>query len=226
MGKYSYNQDHHRAAFDIWYDTRNWTATRKTVGAQFATLKSWASEEYVCKFNCPWHGWDKLIEERDRAMKQRVTLLNDGQYDITSHQQAMEDAIGDIRPAGKKDAITLIVHSDLQQISQWQYLYNKVYYNITGMALDYHQMKESQSLMHYRKGLMPTSLEGGIKMLETISKRIDVLKGSHMVSEEPEIKDAKGRPPKLSLEDLRKIRKLANENPSQAANFMSDDKNK
>lgn len=205
-----YTQEHHQVAFDAWYEYRSWTRVAAAIGPKctYTTPKRWATAEYSCPFNCPWHNWDALVRERDRAMNERVKLLQNGNFDILDHEKAMKTAIADMRDTGDEiqnaDPVLLSLRTDMERLSHWEYLYGKVFYDATGIPITYGKIVEEVAVIKYQGGLRSTSLEGAIKMLAVIQDRIDGLKGSSKREEEVVEKEAK----KLSIEDLRKMRSL------------------
>lgn len=228
----TYTAQHHQQAFDIWYRTRNWTEVARELKAEWTTAKRWSAADFDCKWNCPWHNWVALQEERDNAQATRNALLNNGVTDPVVHDMAMRDVLlgkdTDLSP--RKKIAQQMIRSDNERISHWEYLWSKVYFDATGIALDWRQARgmddrdiEEKLRETLRVGLHATSLEQCVKMLKIIQEQIDTSKGN-MVSITPISSIAATED--LSIDELRQLRTQLKKTPPaklKALNIVLDD---
>ena len=217
MPRKVYTKEHHRLAFETWYETRNYSAAAKSVDANYLTPRRWAADDFSCDFNCPYHNWQRLMDERDSAIQVRHELINAGDLDPVSHDIAMRKAVSEPGPKGKNPLVINLVRSDLERLQHWELLYAKVYYDLTGLALTHGQLTEEETKKTYRMGLSVTNAEAGIRMLKTIQEQIDTLQGSdrRLVkrAQTPEREQ-------LTLQQLRRMKKLAENTPPQKLQTM------
>lgn len=218
MARKVYTAEQHRTAFETWYETRNYSAAAKSVDANYLTPRRWATEDYDCQYNCPYHSWNRLMDERDAALQVRHTLIQQGNLDPVQHDIAMRQAVSDPGPKGQNPPVMRIIRSDLERLHHWELLYSKVYYDLTGLALDYGSIKEDYARKQYQMGLHVTNAESGIRMLKTIQEQIDLLQGSDRRSQR--VSSASPAREQLTLQQLRKMRQLAQNTPPQKLQTM------
>jgi len=217
MPRKVYTEEHHRTAFETWYETRNYSAAAKAVDANYLTPRRWSEKDFDCPHNCPYHNWGLLMEERDSALQVRHDLIADGNLDPVQHDIAMREAVSSPGPRGKNPPVMQVIRSDLERLQHWELLYSKVYFDLTGLALDYGTLKEDDARQQYRMGLHVTNAEAGIRMLKTIQDQIDALQGA----DRRNTTSAK-RPEReqLTLQQLQKMRQLAKNTPPQKLQTM------
>lgn len=160
-------------------------AVEKEMDAEYQTVWRWSLETFHCRYNCPWHGWDKLKDESNRVMSVKFQKLNEGDFNPASQEAAMAKALaeGDLAPVAQR-VVADSVRADIERIRLWEYLWSKVYYDVTGVALEYSDLrgfKESSTedfalKEQYSKGLRSTRLEAAISLLSLIETNIDRLR--------------------------------------------------
>ncbi len=195
MGRKIYTAADHQKAFEIWYKTRNWTSVAQALTANWSTTKRWATHDYPCSWGCPWHNYDELIADRDKALQARKNLIDDGNFDPVSHDLAMRTAISrktDKTQFASNPAPMLIVRNDVERIQHWEYLWSKVYFHATGLVTTWCEFQGFGDMPSFERdelegklrttltgGLVATSLEQCIRMLKVIQDQIDGLQGAN-----------------------------------------------
>jgi hypothetical protein len=178
----------HKAAFDLYYDLRSMHAVAKQLDIDPHTLRRWSRGEVAC--TCPYHNWEALIVEREAALTKRLELLDEGVVDPLAHEQAIldlepsrilptESQKAAIRPASK-----VTDRDDRERLSQFEFIYAKLFYHITGCVIDHgtlldltgqtFTLEQAQQYFHNR-GLEPKNLESCIKALLQITEAISEL---------------------------------------------------
>lgn len=218
MPRKVYTAEHHRTAFETWYETRNYSTAAKSVDANYLTPRRWAEDDFDCPHNCPYHNWARLMEERDAALQVRHNLIERGNLDPVQHDLAMRQAISEPGPKGQNPPVMQIIRSDMERLQHWELLYSKVYFDLTGVALDYGSIKEDDVREQYRMGLHVTNAEAGIRMLKTIQEQIDTLQGADRRSQR--VNSSTPAREQLTLQQLRKMRELAQNTPPQKLQTM------
>lgn len=232
MGRKIYTAADHQRAFETWYQTRNWSTVAKTLDAVWGTTKRWAEASYPCNWGCPWHDYDKLMADRDRAHEARMELIEKGNYDPVDHEVAMRDAVakkGEGDNYTKNPAPMVIVRSDIERLQHWELLWSKVYFHATGIATSWREFQGVESLPEFERlemkeklrkalsgGLSATSLEQCIRMLSTIQDKIDGLQGARRrtaTTTDPGKKE-------LTIQELRALRTTIRNTPPAKLNTM------
>lgn len=243
MANRSYNVSDHERAFQVWYDVGTYMAACNETGIDYATVRKWAGP-YQCKWSCPWHNWDALKEERTRAIQAQMKLYDQAVLDPAAHDEAIRNAVEQSRNgispatssgslADRQAAVAKICRSDVERLTHWEYLYTKVFFEITGLALDSRllvrdgQPVTSEELREkLGKGVSCRTLDAGIKALALVQQQIQVMKEnlgvysgkaapppSEDFQDEPDEKATKKRV--LSLDDVRKFRELLQNTPPE-----------
>ena len=212
-----YTAEDHRKAFETWYETRNMAEVASSLGANYLTPRRWRDADFNCSWSCPYHDWDKLMDERDAALHARAQLVNGGNVDPIAHEKAMREAINN-PDAPRSVVVNNCVRSDLERLAHWEYLYSKVYFDMTGIALDYGSIKEEEARAQYRAGLHVTNAESGVRMMKVIQQQIDGLQGAERVR--PEISAKQEKAEQLTLQQLRQMRHLAQSTPPEKLKTM------
>jgi hypothetical protein len=218
-----YCAEDHKKAFDIYYETRNMKEVERQVGANYNTIHRWRSHDFRCAENCPFHNWDKLIDERDAALQTRASMIEAGNFDVVEHSKAMQDsltvpAFGEDKPAPLLEYIV----TDCEKMAQWVFLRNKVWYDLTGIPIDYGQLKSDEAREQYRCGLHFTNAEKALKALVLIDEQLDILHGVQA----PDARDGREHAKKqLSIEELRKLKTVASSSPESLRAMLKVVKN-
>ena len=102
-----YTAEDHRKAFETWYETRNMAEVASSLGANYLTPRRWRDADFNCSWSCPYHDWDKLMDERDAALHARAQLVNGGNVDPIAHEKAMRelDRLGIMPPMSPETGI-------------------------------------------------------------------------------------------------------------------------
>lgn len=222
----TYTAEHHQQAFELWYEFRNWSHIAKEMGMEWSTAKRWAADDFECKWNCAWHNWPVLADEKDKAQQTRAALLQANVVDPVAHDEAMRGVL--VNKVAQPSEVVTFLRSDAERIAQWEYLWSKVYYTATGIVLDWRQLKsadirdpkvEEQMRATLRTGLSPTSLDQCIKMLKTIQDQIQEIRGD--VGSDRSDKEAAAKEIEdVSIDELRKLRQLAKDTPKSKIDTM------
>lgn len=237
MGRKTYTAQDHQRAFEHWYTTRNWSSVAKHLDATWTTTKRWGDADYPCQYGCSWHGYESLMNDRDKAHQARTDLLAKGVVNPVAHEEAMRDAIARKEPGGitvLNPAPLQIVRSDIERMGHWELLWSKVYFHATGVVTTWSnyqgltQMPEFERLELQEKlrdslngGLAATSLEQCVRMLSTIQDKIDGLQGARRrtAAESGPVKD------QMTIQDLRKMRKAVLSTPAEKLQRMVEQVN-
>jgi hypothetical protein len=231
----------HQKAFEIWYETKNLTRTAEVIGCEYTTIRDWQLDTYKCRYNCPWHGWDRLDKERRAALDARFKLLEDGNLDPLAHQQAMTEAVEkapDLDSNLRRQlAVDTIVRSDLERISHFELLYGKIFHQATGVAIDHGGIQglpsgadryQAMQTLYNFASVKTTSMESAVKSLIALSEHIKKLQEDlgvkkrtgfvppTTVEQVPEDKPA----PELTIEELRKFRELLEHTPADKVDIL------
>lgn len=204
-----HTREQHRLSWESFRATRNYQRASDATGVTRMTILKWAGSQFICGFACPYHDYEKLLEDEVRAMKLRSEMVNQGNYDPVSHEAAMRaDMEKDGRLQRKKAVIMSLVHSDIERIAHWELIYAKIYFDITGIALDYNNIVNPEDMptkeQILKKGLHINSMKEAIASLALVQAQIDTLK--HLTSETRPMAQAVLETEKPSREELRKIK--------------------
>ena len=172
---------------------------------------SWAKADFPCRDSCAYHGWQQLAEERRRGVSLAAEIS--AQTELATNK--IVDIVKTVLPTAVKDKKKLLgqmIRSDLERISHWELLYDKVYFDLTGVSLRENGVDLTQSIDKIdrrellRKGLHVSSLDKGIDLLVKIQAEIRRLK-EYQVPEETEGTSVTIEPEEtMSLEELRQQR--------------------
>jgi len=228
----TYSPEEHKQAFDVWTTTRNLTEAARVIECDWGTVKRWMQMDYLCAFNCPWHGWIELLYEKENALNTKLYLVNAGIGDPVAHDKAIRDAV--LNPdtnAPRVEAVDSIVRSDLERVAHWEFIYSKVMYDMTGLVTDWKHFKgssaegktadeiEEEVRNVLRGGLHCTSMKDGVRMLKTIRSEIEAIVGNARAATGPISQEDE----RTSREDLRKLKRLAETLPAEELRSLMDD---
>lgn len=154
-------EEEHRVAFEEFERTRSKRAVSKTIGCEYRTVMAWAAEDYKCTYMCPWHGWDKLLEERNKALDAKLACIETGNFDPVAHDKAVTEAVqhSETRActtASRRQAVETLVRSDIERIAHLEFLYNQVFFQATGLTLDHPSL-----VSHFGDHVVPTAIKPG-----------------------------------------------------------------
>lgn len=213
--KRTYDAEDHKAAYESYYVSRNLSDVTRTLGLAYPTVLKWKAANYACKFGCPYHNWDGRIEEELRLMAAKEKVAKQGLDDPLSQEQAMQAALnGDpfLAPAPTQaeiqDAVQVMT-TDRERLRQWQLLWAKLYFDITGIATDHATLTGLDSPMRkffmeevYKKGLKATNMEQAIRTLGYVQDKIVELERRLSGDEERTITLQAAPPPHIPAPDL------------------------
>jgi len=185
--KSQYTIADHKKAFDLFYELRAYQTVAKEMGIDTHTIRRWSTLEAKC--SCPWHNWDALIEEKQAALNARLNLIEQGEYDPIAHEQALMNVDTRIEiPEKRKEQLRssdkVMVRSELERMTQLEYLWSKLFYEATGIITDHSILVDSSGDTlsdklkeeYFAKGLSARNLEGCVKCLKDIAGQIDDIK--------------------------------------------------
>lgn len=222
MAGKSHSEEVHQKAFHAWYDSKNMAEAARQAGVAYATVHRWSEETFPCEHGCPWHGWNALAEARDKALKNRLSLLEQGNVDPLDHDVAVHESSKG-HHFDRKMAFLSLIRSDIERIAHLEVLYGAVFYQLTGIPtglpatttlngeevdLKYVLENAPKSVSNMERGI--SALQQIVTMIEDMKQKAGVVdkhgqtKLREEIEEESEQED---RP--LALEDLRKLKKFA-----------------
>lgn len=228
MGRAIYTKEHHEKAYKIWWDTRTYSRVAESLGVGADTVKAWSRADFGCVDGCPWHNWDRLVQEQQAALDERVRLYQEGVIDPIQHSDAVTKAVpvGVDAPGGivgRRKVVEELVRSDLEVIGHLELLYGKLYYQMMGLVLDHRDLIDKHGTRTttrqvYEQGLKVVSMEGGVRSLFAVRDRIDKLMermGIHKKTpDEHAIQEEQSKQP-LTIEELRKIQEVLQNTPPE-----------
>jgi hypothetical protein len=211
-----YDHTHHQRAFELYLEHRSYGKVCAIMGiSTLFTVQNWGSKDYRCQYGCPWHDYQRLLEERAQVSSKAIDLIERG---VSSEQELLDRATAEIRKKfrtaqDKKlmmEQIQLLVRSDLERLSHWEYLYGKVYFDLTGIALPYEQLVDSDKYTldprkQYAKGLSVTDFTKGVYLLKEIQNKIDEIKNRNTPPEQPKA-ETDSDDEQMSIAELRQLR--------------------
>lgn len=232
----SYTAEDHKTAFNIWCDSRNLTEVSRHFECDWGTPKRWMQRDYPCAFNCPWHGWTELLEEKDRCHSAKLILLNKGIVDPVAHDQALREAIAN-PDSPRIEAVDALVRSDLERVGVLELVWSKIVYDMTGQITDWKHFRgagptgatadeemETKLKEVLRGGLHVTSLKDGVNMLKTLRSEIEAIVGNARVAASKTTTVAEER---TSREELRRLRHVVKTlSPEELKALTVDDANR
>jgi hypothetical protein len=184
-GKRQYTADDHKQAFDVFFVSRNISEVTRTLGLAYETTLRWKSPNYACQYACPYHNWDTLIEEQLRTIAAQEKVKAQGISDPIVQSEAMAAALNNDpfqAPAPTYNEVRAAlksVTSDEERLHHWRLLYAKVFFEITGVPIDYSTLKEELtgteklfSAERFKKGLKVTNAENAVRTLGYIQDQI------------------------------------------------------
>lgn len=226
MSNQSHKEDKHEAAFKAWFETRTFARVVQTLGVSHSTAKNWASATFQCPHGCPWHDWDRLAIEHEKALAARLAAYEQGDLDPVLHATAVPDAVPyDPSAKASTDArrrvVGELVRSDLERAAHWELLYAMAFYQLTGVALPggkvYRNGREVDAKEVYDMGRKIVSFEGGMKAMINAQEQIDNIKerlGIHKQQADARAEAPKNQVDMLTIEDARRMQELlANSSP-------------
>lgn len=239
MPRAVYTPADHQKAFELWHESRNLSKVAELIGCEYTTIRDWRLDTYTCRWHCPWHGWERISNERQMALEARFKLVEAGNVDPVAHSNAMMAAVEN-KNGEQPDsytrrlmAVDTIVRSDLEVISHFELLYGKLFQQITGLTIDHggiHGLPEKgdrykQLEILYNNGtLKAKGLEDAIKSMMAVRDFIKKLQedlgikkhtqhqdtATRVIVEDPEVAEANKE---LTIEELRKFRGMLEHTP-------------
>jgi hypothetical protein len=245
MPRKVYTAEHHEQAFYLYQEYHTFSAVAEVLNMDLTTISRWSRDSYDCAYpGCVWHGWDRLVEEKDRAVESQLQLYDKGILSPTAHDQAIREAVDpdaaqlsmvearklQLEVDRRRRVMEKLVRSDFERLSQWEFIWSKVIFHVTGEVLDFESLvgKDGDCLSvedmreHLSRGLKLTTLEAGIRALKDIQKQIEYLKEKIGVQKkfgDEEIGTEQTEPteerPQLSMEDIRNFQELLRNTPPE-----------
>lgn len=229
MARVIYGSEHHKQAFEIWREARTFTRVGEMMDIGLDTVRAWSKADFNCLQGCQWHNWEKLVADEALALSRRMQLYEEGNVDPIAHNVATQDVMrSDERnpklQKARREVMDKLVRSDLERAAQWELLWSKVYFQVTGICLDHRTVivegKDVQTGELYAQGLKVTNMEGGIRALFTVQSQIDKLKERMGVYKSDVKKDEDEKVGEkdfdvetLSIEEVRKFQQLVENTP-------------
>lgn len=220
-GKKAYSSEDHRLAFETFYQHRTFSSVIETLQIAHTTAQNWSLPSYKCPTGCPWHGYARLIAEREAMNAARSSLLEKGIVDPVAHEEAAKNAITNV-PDARRQAAEAFLKSDLEILQHWELVYNRVFYDLTKIKLDFQLMKDTEGNWipiekFLEPGLHLETASEAIRVMAIIRDRIDSIKlrmGINKPAEEAKVEGVPAASKQISLQDLREMKeKLRNTDP-------------
>lgn len=250
MGRKYYSKEQHEEAWLIYYEKRTYQSVSDAMGLDYGTVQRWAKEDFACPHHgCSYHNWDQMIEEKDLAVEAKLRLYEDGNVNPIAHEQAIEQAMNMPNVADASEAerrkrlaeverrrkvIESLVRSDFERLAQWELIWSKAIFQITGQVLDYdalvdmegNPLAEEEVRKLLSRGLKLTSLEGGVRALKEIQGMIEDLKEKLNLQKKlgnEDIgtgQDRKEERPAATIEDLRHFKSIWENTPEEQRHVL------
>lgn len=247
MGNKKYTEKDHERAWEIYFEHRTYQSVADQMGVDYATVTRWSKDDYKCKYaGCAWHGWDRMIEERDMVVTARLNLYEEGNLNPAAHDNALREAILSgpahrdlasvseeerrrrlIEVDRRKKILETLVRSDFERLAQWELIWSKIIFQLTGQVLDVKVLVDSEGdpldEEEIRKilgrGLKSTTLEGAVRSLKEVQDQVDKLKERLGVQKKVANEDigpqteASDEHAELTIEDMRQFKDLLDNTP-------------
>lgn len=223
-----YGPNDHRKAFELYRECRNLRHVSESLGINYSTIHRWQSAGFAC--TCPWHNWKVRLEEVDAGENAKLSLNPLQALDPIQVDQAVRG-----EEVSKRES--LLTRSDIERLSQLEFLWSKFYYEITGIVLDVSTLIEASDSQtpltdkmqegYLRRGLTSKNAESATRTLLAIGKEIEEIKerlGLSSAARSGDVSKEEGNsaPQEMSLEDLRSAKKLLENTPSDKLKAMAD----
>lgn len=225
-----YSREDHEKAYQLYFSSRNLSHVARQMSLSYQTVLQWKAGGFSCAFGCPFHDWDRMLNEQAAAMEAQFQLQERGVFDPLAQEQAIEVAVENAEqlPVAPLPVVRVRMTPE-QELHHWFHLYAKTYFDLTGIALDYETWKEAQAgvagIMRedlLKKGLRHTSAEGAIRTLAMIGDKLRALEsqilGAKEIRTEAQAKEAK----KLNPEEIRRLLTLTNGMPEEALKTLAN----
>lgn len=223
-----YGADDHKKAFEVWLETRNMSAVRRALEVEgkqpaYQTAYSWATPEFMCPDGCPYHNWDKLISDRERAALAQAACIVRGDYSPVSQEMAMVKAVeaGGETSKDRILAVTSLVRSSRERIGMWEYIWAKIAQDLTGFAVDPNLLLKKDltnseeailsSLLN--RGLHCTNMEQAVRTLAIVEDRIKEHSEALGLNGAKKDEDEKKDTSQLTLDEVRRVLALVEKDP-------------
>lgn len=253
MARKNYSMDHHRQAWEIYFSMRTYQAVSDEMGVDYSTITRWAAEDYKCRHpGCQWHGWERLLSEQEAAVAARLQLYEDGNLNPVAHDDAIRRAISPesepqvgltveenrqrmVEIERRKRVLETLVRSDFERLAHWEYVWSKVFYQVSGQVLDHKALVNADGLPLsdeqvkelFGKGLKLTSLESAVRAMSVIQDQVDKLKekiGLHKKMTNDDIgtegEMSESTTPDLTIEDMRLFRDMLENTPPEKRDLL------
>ena len=181
-----------------------------------------------------------------------MKLFDDGVTDTEKHKAIMEVASPlvtneSLSQAERQDAIDKaekrrkvvesLVRSDFERLAQWELIWSKLIFQITGQVLDFsalvdvsgNQLSEEELRKVLGLGLKLTTMESGVKALQNCQRNIEDLKekiglrkktGTEQIGTGQSLGGTTSRP-EMTLEDLRNFREILENTPPEKRSSLA-----
>lgn len=250
MPRKNYSKEDHQQAWDLFFEHRTYQKVADVMGLDYGTVTRWASSDYKCPHpGCQYHDWDRLLEEKDLAVTARLKLYEEGNLNPIDHDQAIRAAVESHVPAPqpglsdeenrkrqleidrRRRILETLVRSDFERLAQWELIWSKIIFQLTGQVLDFkvlvdsdgNPLNDEEVRKVLGRGLKASTLEGAVRSLKEVQEQVDKLKdriglhkkmGNEDIGPQSQSEDA----PELTIEDLRHFQELlTNTHPEKRA---------
>lgn len=195
--------------------TNSFTQAAEAIGDKSSTMMQvsrWSQDDYPCPFHCPWHGWLKL---RDRKQKELSRTL----VPVEEAKTAVVMAANKITT--KLQATAVIVRSDLERLSHLEYIYSTIIEDLTGIPVSAPNLVNPatglvltpEELKEF-KGLTFKNKESAIRSLALIVDQINRLKAAaglqSQQSQETSVTETAIEKKSLTFDDVKQLQYLYN----------------
>jgi hypothetical protein len=210
-----YTPEDHQKAFELFSKGRDYQYAAKQLGVSFGLVHRWGTPWFVCPWGCPWHNYDKLMYERAKVLNKRITEIESGEMYNSTLESTTLDTIKRDHPVKDHHLLTReiakIVRGDLERIAHWEYLYGKVFFDLTGLVLNPHvegmglqQLPDPEELV-YSRGLKLEDAEKAVALLKIIQAEIDKIRNRNAPPEDRDPPDP-NQEGALDIGELRRLR--------------------
>jgi hypothetical protein len=217
----TYTPDDHRRAFEAYYRLRNAREVADSLGIPYVTVTRWQGKNVTC--SCPWHNWKDLVAQREVVDAAKLTLPSPDPLATDALLRAPMGTIVGTDAQSVADSRALqsqIVRSDAERLMQLEFLWSKMYYDLTGLVVDHSALVEASAGMSetqesqvaaYTRGLRCKTADAALRALLQIADKIEELKAKLGLEGKPKESPAEAAAKKdvqSSLAELRQMRDM------------------
>lgn len=213
---------HHQRAFELFDETRNYKDVQRKLEEEglalnYITILDWARKDFKCSWGCPYHNYAVLLEEKQKALASALRNMEKAQPTENHLAEVVSESL-DTSPLATTafPIVKGLIRSDIERIQNLEYLYAKIFFHATGIAIQYDAVKKEEDTLKalFRNGLNMKSLESAIGALSNVIKEIETIKEKAGLSKPIGAHQSDKPLGEVKLDDLRKMHALIANTPA------------